>query len=152
MYIFMSVYVCTHGHAQTPVYQRLKEGHGRFHRIQKQNGVTNLLPVISTLFSKQLYYFLTFLFRSLCFTICSLCRWEMAHPTALKYIFSLIGFFSIMVPKPQGRVLIGQVWIKYKSLQMSKHSQGCRVTAPLRSCGVCFWRKIKLFQTRPTHY
>lgn len=126
MHIFMSVYVCTPGHPHTPVYQRQKEGYGRSLRIQKQKAISNLLPVISTFFSKYLYYFLTFLFGSLCFTICSHCRWEMVHPTALRCVFSLIGFFSILVPKPQGRVLIGQVWIKYKSLRMSKHSQGCR--------------------------
>lgn len=69
-------------------------------------------------------------------------RWQ---PTALKCSLSLIGCFNRPVPKPERGVLIGQVWVKCKSLWLSKYSWGFRDSQhPLAFCG-CVWMKAKLF-------
>lgn len=75
----------------------------------KNKSMSLILCLSFPLLSKHhLYYFLTLQSRSLCFTICSHCGWKMATLQLWGVYFSLMGCFSIPVPKSDGKVLIGQ--------------------------------------------
>lgn len=111
-----------------------------------KNKKTSLILCLSCqLLSKHLfYYFLTY--------TAGHCALPSVHNAdgngngiAFKCLFSLIGCFCRPVPKIERGVLFGHVWVKCKSLWLSKYSRGFRDSKhPLAIYG-WFWRKAKLF-------